>query len=250
MNQRTRFLVVAVSCWTASISSTLAGARFDIRPAGVTVIPGNPPSVVVTPGQVLSANVFLVDTGNPQGSIAFRIISLDFTDTSPSVVEANGWAGPDGEFLNDPRTSRNEIADNPQVFNWPPSCDFGSCDDRTLPYPYWVYPLSVPIPAFQITMPDNGEVQLADIQIEVPSQLPAIIDLMNAEVADANYGAYAAFGFGGPGDPVTNWRAYTGELTGGQLLLVPEPGMLILLGIATIVGYQSTSQTRERKRPV
>lgn len=238
-------------CLLTLATNSLAGARFDLRPSGVTVIPGDPPYAVVTPGQVLDVNVFLVDTGNPQGNISFRGVFLDFTDTAPSIVDANGWDGTDGVFVNDPNTPQNELADNPQVFNWPPSCDFGSCEDRMLPYPYWIYPLPVPIPGFQITMPDNGEVQLADIQIEVPSQLPAIIDIMNPDeqVTNPNLGAAVTFGFGGPGDPVINWTAANGNLTGGQLLLVPEPTTLLFLGFTGAVARRRSHQSRERKRP-
>ncbi len=248
MIQRTRFLVVAVSCWTASISSSFAGARFDIRPTGVTVIPGNPPTAVVTPGQVLAANVFLVDTGNPQGSILFRGIFLDFTDTSAPIVEANGWAGNDGVFLNDPNTPQDETVDNPSAFDW--ICAFDCFPDGTLPNTAWVYPLPTANPLFQITVPDNGETQLGVIEIEVPSQIPAIIDLMNADDANPNFGAFAAFGFNGPGDPLTQWRAHTGELTGGQLLLVPEPTALFLLVTCASIAQLRNHQSRERKRPV
>lgn len=112
-----------------------------------------------------------------------------------------------------------------------------------MPRVSWVYPLPTPNPLFQITLPDNGEIQLGGIPVDVPSQLPAIIDVMNADVPNVFYGARVDFGFGGPGDPITTWRAYAGELTGGQLLLVPEPTTLLLFVVGTFVALN----TRPRK---
>ncbi len=221
---------ILLTCSTA----TFAGARIDLRPQGLTTTPGDIPSVTVTPGQTLNLQAFIVDTGNPQGAIAFRGVFLDFTDTSSSIVEANGWAGPDGIFEDD--------LDNDGYFNWinpftiprfiPP-----------LPYQSWVYPLPNPNPIFQIVLPDNGEIQLGSILVDVPSQLPAIIDVMNADAPSVFYGARVDFGFGGPNDPVTTWRAHTGELTGGQLLLVPEPATFLLFVVGTFVALN----TRPRK---
>lgn len=217
---------ILLTCSTA----TFAGARIDLRPQGLTITPGDIPSVTVTPGQTLNLQAFIVDTGNPQGAIAFRGVFLDFTDTSSSIVEANVWGGTDGNLLTE--------GDNPILFEWINPFTVGK-DFDPMPRVDWIYPLPTPSPLFQITLPDNGEIQLGSILVDVPSQLPAIIDVMNADVPNVFYGARVDFGFGGPNDPVTTWRAHTGELTGGQLLLIPEPATLLLFVVGTFVALNT-----------
>ncbi len=65
---------------------------------------------------------------------------------------------------------------------------------------------------------------------------------MNPE-DDANLGAWVRFGYGmDKDDPVVNWRACTGELTGGRLFMeVPEPASVVLL---TIGGFAAVHRPR------
>lgn len=176
-------------------TSAFAGAMVDLRPdvAGPYV-----------PGQVVNVDVWLVDTGDPVGNVQFRGLFLDFADTGAGLAPAAN-------------------------FTWENPFGIGAVFPA-LPNTSWVYPLATPNPLFQITLPEGGEVRLGDI--DVTTNATDTLDVMNADNADPNFGARADFGFGGAGDPVTTWRAFSGELTGGTLeMVVPEPGTLALLGL-------------------
>ena len=198
-----RQLCVSLIALLMFISSGLThgGMRIDLRPEGLTVVPGNPPSVTAAPG-VYNVDVYYVDTGNPNmGNILFRGLFLDSADSTGLIV------GP--------------------AMNW--LCPGGCWNFSQFPNTSWVYPLSTPIPPFMIVLPDNGEVMAGDFNVTVDAD-GGLLDLTNADNPDANFGARADFGFGGPGDPVTTWRAFTGEITGGRLAInVPEPSSLLLL---------------------
>lgn len=189
--------------------SLLAGLRIDLRP----VQPGND----YDRGQVVDINVFLVDTGNPQGDISFRGVFLDFTDTSPSVT----FPDPDGG---------GQLGNG--QFSWINPFTIGAVFPN-LPQTSWVYPLPTPNPLFQIKVPNDGEVQIGSLKLRVPDQFGFfVLDALNDDAADPNIGARVDFGFGGPGDPVTTWRAFDGQITGGEFHFTntcPEPGIMVLL---------------------
>ncbi len=193
-------------------SSLFAGLRIDLRP----VQPG--PYVQ---NQIVEVNAFLVDTGNPQGNIQLRGVFLDFTDSDPSY----SYPDPDGAG---PLIAGEFSWINPFSLPRIPSL---------LPQVSWVYPLPTPNPLFQITVPNNGEVQLGSLKVNVGTAngQQKFLDAMNDDVADPNFGARVDFGFGGPGDPVTTWRAFDGQLTGGvvELTPVPEP-VSLLLGLGCV----------------
>jgi hypothetical protein len=181
-----------------------AGARIELRP--------DPDLAVYEPHQVVRIHVYMVDTGNPQGDISFRGIQLDFTDTTDTIT---------------PLTTIH-------FFEWMKSLP-GVGRETWYPITFWIWPLVTPMPMFMITLPDNGEVHLgyADMNIG-PSG--GMVDVLNADEPNINFGAFAVFGFGGPDDPVTTWRAFTGELVGEPLALnVPEPSMLAI-GVAIVGG--------------
>lgn len=190
-------LVIAV----AGVSTARAGARIDLRP--------EPPAngVSYQRYELVNVDVFMVDTGNPQGNIAFRGLFLDFEDsTSLSFPGADGWFGgmDDNEFdWNNPFGIGAEFPDLPRT---------------SLVFPD-VPPWGLP------TIPDGGELLLGQIMTRIDA-LPATLDVLNADAADPNLGGRADFGFGVPGDPVTTWRAFTGDITGG-VLEIPEPATLI-----------------------
>lgn len=192
--------------------SLLAGLRVDLRPVQAPPGPDG-----YTSGSVVDIDVFLVDTGNPQGDIALRGVFLDFTDSDAAFT----YPDPDGA--------------GPLVagdFSWINPFTVGATFP-SLPQVSWVYPLPTAMPIFQIVVPDNGEVQLGSLKVNIGQNgLPffQILDAMNDDSADPNFGASVTFGFGGPGDPVTTWRAFDGQLTGGTLnMSIPEPGCALLL---------------------
>lgn len=190
-------------------SSLFAGLRVDLRP----VQPGP-----YSQNQIVDVNAFLVDTGNPQGAIHLRGVFFDFTDSNSSF----SYPDPDGFG------SMTEGS-----FAWIVPFSIGPPGFPALPRPSWVYPLPTPNPLFQITVPDNGEVQVDSMKVNVglADGQQKFLDAMNDDVADPNFGARVDFGFGGPGDPVTTWRAIDGQLTGGvvEMTPIPEPGCFVLL---------------------
>lgn len=205
----------------SAAAGTFGGARIDLRP-DPPVPPGG-----YEPNTIVDVEVFFVDTGNPQGDILFRGLFLDFNDSPP-------WGGSPGtlSYL----TCCLEW-DNP----------FPLAVTYPLPRTSWVYPLMTPNPVFQTILPDEGEVYVGHLYVNLGSA-GGILDVMNDDNPDPYYGAQAHFGFGGAGDPVTVWRAYTGELTGGviDLPVVPEPTMLLLfsVGLVTVAAARGRSHAQ------
>lgn len=58
-----------------------------------------------------------------------------------------------------------------------------------------------------------------------------LLDLMNENDPDHSSGARITFGFGGPSDPMGEYSAYDGTITGGRVWVVdiPEPATIALL---------------------
>lgn len=199
----TRLTKWIIALWCAA--PVWAGARIDLRPT-----PPVPPEGY-EPNTIVSVDVYLVDTGNPQGDIPFRGIAIDFSDSYGSAFPGTPPLGPN-QFL------------------WENPFGLGSVFPD-LPFTAWIDPFGVDIPLIRIVLPDDSEVRLGGINVQVGT-MNGLLDVLNVDEPDMKQGgARAAFGYGGQGDPVTDWRAYTGELTGGRLdlFVVPEPGSLILL---------------------
>ncbi len=214
MNRAISNLIFQIAFLALISSSAFAGLRIDLRPT-----PPVPPGGY-QPGTDVQVDVFLIDTGNPQGNIPFRGVFLDFRVSPP-------WGGTPGTFAYlDP--------DGPGPLG---AGDFALIDPlpigmqwTSLPLVSWVYPLPTPNPLFQITMPNDAEVKVGHLIVDVGTQ-GGVLDALNDDVADPNFGARVDFGFGGVGDPVTTWRAFNGDITGGvlELPVVPEPTSCLLL---------------------
>lgn len=205
-------------------TSAFAGFRIDLRPVQA---PPSPDGFVA--GSIVDVNVFLVDTGNTQGAIQLRGAFLDYSDSAAEFT----YPDPDGAGM---------LADGD--FSWINPFTIGAVF-ATLPQTSWVYPLPTANPLFQITVPNDGEVQLGTLKVNVGQNdtgVPVIrtLDAMNDDVMDPNFGARVDFGFGGAGDPVTTWRAFTGDLTGGTvgLQVAPEPATLALLGLGAVAAFR------------
>lgn len=182
------------------------------------------------PGTQVHVDVFMVDTGNFQGDIAFRGVFLDFADSSPELT----YPGPDGSF---------GTPDDNDYF-WINPFEIGAVFP-SLPRTSWVYPLS-PLPLFMIVLPDNGSVQLGDINVVLPqSSGTYVLDVLNADDPSPQKGAEADFGFGSPNDPVTIWRAFNGDFADGTLALsvVPEPGTFLLM-LVLAAGWADRTASR------
>lgn len=201
--------------------TAMAGARIDLRPT-----PPVPPGGY-QPNSTVRVDAVLVDTGNPQGAIPFRGIFLDFSNSPPWTPGAGTLTFPD------PDGPGPLVAD---YFNW--AFDFTICGLRgcpgALPLVSWVFPNGSPLPGFQAILPNDGELALGYTHVHLGSE-GGVLDVMNADAADLNLGASVIFGFGvTPNDPVTTWRAFTGELTSGvlELPVIPEPTSCLLLAVA------------------
>lgn len=185
----------------AGATATFGGARVDLRPVPAM------PAVGYAPNSVVRVDLYVVDTGNPQGDILFRGLFFDFADTSDSVTfpGADGIAG---------------TSDDGQI-TWRIPNFAGPCG-CIVPNVSWVYPLPVPNPALQYVLPNDGEVSPLYFFVKLGAD-DVVIDVLNADESNPNLGAMATFGFGGP-DPITMWRAFTGELSGGRLELFVNDG--------------------------
>lgn len=187
---------------------TLAGARIDLRPAP----PPNGAEYQV--GDVFNVDVYMVDTGNPQGDICFRGLFLDFADS-----EGFSYPGVDSVL---------GTADDNR-FEWNNPLGLGGGFPQ-LPQTSYVHTAMFCSPKLFITLPNDGEVRLGNLNVRLETET-AILDIMNADEPDPNFGARADFGTGWPNDPVTTWRAYAGDITGG-VLVIPEPASFALMILA------------------
>lgn len=217
INLRSALLVGLVWPWCA-----FAGARIDLRPT-----PPMPPDRYA-PNTRLSVAVYLVDTGNEQGDIAFRGLSLDFSATTPGFT----YPGDDGVA----GTADDYFAW--QIEGGVDTCAPGECWPRTS----WIYPLPVPSPT-QPVLPDGGELLLGHVVVQLGSQ-GGVLDVMNASDSDPNHGATGWFGFGGDGDPVTTWRAISGELTGGRLEIAVNDG-----SVRSLIGSDPPDGAIDARQP-
>ena len=92
-----------------------------------------------------------------------------------------------------------------------------------------------PLPGHMLTLSgDASALHVAEFEVLLPPALaaPLVLDVMNYDDIDPDFGARLIAGFGlDPDDPRIDWRAYDGVLHGGVLEFVPnpEPGMLALL---------------------
>jgi hypothetical protein len=119
-----------------------------------------------------------------------------------------------------------------------------------LPDPVAVYIGLSPDPESILHLPANGSLRIGEIEIVLPTA-SGMYKLDVASPFSPCGGSMMAFGFGGPDDPYTDWRADSGELTGDpapfavpgefpdDIPAVSEWGMivmtLLLLVVATLV---------------
>jgi hypothetical protein len=82
-----------------------------------------------------------------------------------------------------------------------------------------------PNPDFQLLLPAAGSLKIGTFELSMPGT-PGdyVLDVLNADDADVNHGAALGFGFGfTPDDPISMWRANSGDLTGDSVVLTVVP---------------------------
>ena len=188
----------------AFASSAFADFMVDLRPLSDPVI-----------GEMVTVEAYFVDdgTGHPitGNDLRFRGYQLDFTDTDGTLAPAASMSSMENA------ASVNVIFD-------------------ALPRPSLIYPLPSDIPSFMQFLPVGGEMLFGSIDVMINDE--GWLRVLNADEENPNFGAWAQFGFGlDPDDPVTTWRAYTGEITGGEIFL-PEPASIALLAFGGLAALR------------
>lgn len=183
-------------------AALLAGANLDLRPDPKVPVGGYAPHTIV------KVHVFLVNTGDPLGTVPLRAFFFDVTDTSPGLTLQEVESG---------------MCCCSTYFEWTVECTAWCI---VCPPPNdlsWVCPLATPNPWCNLYW-QSGNTDLGYFEVDVGTQ-GGRLDVVNADEPDSNQGARLVFGYGGPGDPITIWRAYSGELTGGVIELPVNQGI-------------------------
>ena len=192
----------------STASTTRARAIIDLRP--------NPPMPLggYAPHTIIDVDVYLVDLDNPWTAY-IRSLFLALDNTSPAL----SFPGHDRIF--------GTQDDNSIYWNEPPPL---SAADSAIPRPAWISLFEGGIhPPFSIDIPDDGEVQIANIVVDVGA-VGGTLDVIRRDAAFQFDGAYAD-GASSTFESIL-WSAYDGTLTGGQLqIVVPEPGTFFFVSV-------------------
>ena len=198
--------LVSIALLLVSASVVCADVMIDLRPDA---------PAPYEPGQAVNIEVYFVDdgTGHPitGNAIEPRGYQIDFSDTDAGIGLPSDM-----------------VLVNPGGIN---------IVFTVLPRPALIYPLPTPIPGLMPLFPAGGQMLIGSIDVTVNDA--GWLRVLSSDEWNPNYDAWLQFGYGlSDDDPVTTWRAYTGEITGGEIFL-PEPVSLILLalgGLATLSG--------------
>ncbi len=219
---RTRWLAAAVvgAVCLGAAPPAQGGARIDLRPT-----PPMPPGGYA-PHTIIDVDVFMVDTGNPDGDIRFHVLGLDFGATLGTLA----YPG-DDRILGTSDDNRFSWV-NPMGFN---------LVSPSLPRPTWFHPCEpLGCPAFQIILPDDGEALLGSILVNVGSA-GGVLDVLNASAPPGT----GAWFYPSPGASFGSWAATRGELTGGRLIvIVPEPASIVFVLSGVLLCHSRTRKPR------
>ena len=184
-----RGLALSLVLGLASIAQ--AGAVVDLVP----------PCDPCAGGATVTVDILLnQDTGS---DVYVRLAELHMDDTDPALVLSNfQWAfGAVGHYKDE------DLAGGPAGV---------ACA-----YYYEVVGDLGPNPGAQLLLPaDGSQVLIGAVDVTLPLADGAYtLDVMNADESDPDLNAVVAFGFDLGDDPVTSWRAFDGNLTGGQVAI-------------------------------
>ena len=172
----------------------------------------------VAPGAALSFDIFATMTEVPSDGqvVALRGMQLDYSNTSgeiglPAEMDFSNPGGIYAEF-------------------------------EDLPVPASVWPLpNADLIQFMVVLDLGVPILLGTVDVTAQeSESIRTLDIANAGEANINFGGSLKFGFGvEPGDPITDWRFNTGELSGGTYdIVTPEPATLALVVFGAIAGLR------------
>jgi len=92
-----------------------------------------------------------------------------------------------------------------------------------LPGPILIYTGLGPIPGSMLHVPAGGSLRLGELQVVTPNT-PGVYKLDVTSPYGPRGGSIISFGFGGPGDPYTDWLAESGDITGNPIPFSVQTG--------------------------
>jgi len=173
------------------------------------------------PGDKAEFSVHLTNLDGPN-PIQVRLFQVDFSDTDAALTVSDlDWRYP------------GLISDALYA------------EFKTLPVVSTVYVSVGPIPGFILALATGAKVEVLNFTVEVADDLDhdAVLDVINADAGDPNFGARLDFDFVTP----TTLTFPAGELVLGQLLedtnggavvATPEPASLGLLALGALAGLR------------
>ena len=213
-------------------SSAYAGAAITLNAAG----PSNP-AIGYQPGEVVRVDVLAQLTAGSPATIRVRLMQFDLSDSSPSLGIAPVFNHPLAEIGPVPFWNfggSNICAGDETQCGTNYFVDGNIASDDILNITYTGLVTSS---LFMITLNQTAPKLVGSLDVTMPSD-PAggnfILDVLNADNTDLNFGAEIRHGFGVIADPGSFLlRAQTGEIVGAtaSFAVIPEPATLALLSL-------------------